>query len=135
MTIFVGSVFGLLASVMIVLVYIGGFMLLDKADEWKLRTVIVLIILTFTLTCCITITITTEEENIYVAQYVAQKQTIEQSLRNENLTGLERVELVQKATELNGELAKRKARYSKWYYVVWGEKNLYDDIELINLGK
>ena len=76
----------------------------------------------------------TENEKIYVQKYLAQKQTIEMSLKNEDLTGLERIELVKQATELNGEVAKRKARFQLWHFVVY-DNTIYDNVELIKLTK
>ena len=76
--------------------------------------------------------INTNSEKIYVKKYLAQKHTIEQSLKNENLTGLERIQLVNKATELNGEFAEKKAHFELWYFVVY-DNTIYDGVELINL--
>ena len=78
--------------------------------------------------------ITTQEEKVYVQKYLAQKQTIEMSLENEDLTGLERIELVKQATELNGEVAERKARFQLWHFVVY-DNTIYDNVELIKLTK
>lgn len=78
--------------------------------------------------------ITTEEERVYVQKYLAQKQTIEMSLENEELSGFERIELVKQATELNGELAERKARFQLWHFVVY-DNTIYDNVELIKLTK
>ena len=74
----------------------------------------------------------TEEERIFIAGFEAQKQTIEMSLDNENLSGLEKIELVKKATELNGELAERKSRFNMWHYVSY-DNSMYNDIEPISL--
>lgn len=76
--------------------------------------------------------INTEEEKVYVQKYLAQKQTIEMSLENEELSGLEKIELVNQATELNGELAERKARFELWHFVVY-DNTIYDEVELIDL--
>lgn len=46
--------------------------------------------------------------------YKAKKYTIEQSLQNNELTGLERIELVNQAVELNGWLAETKCEIMKW---------------------
>lgn len=78
--------------------------------------------------------INTQEGKVYVQKYLAQKQTIEMSLENEALTGLERIELVKQATELNGELAERKARFQLWHFVVY-DNTIYDNVELIKLTK
>ena len=56
------------------------------------------------------------------------------SLENEELSGLERIELVKQATELNGELAERKARVQLWHFVVY-DNTIYDNVELIKLTK
>lgn len=69
----------------------------------------------------------------FVAEYQAQKYTIESSLENADLTGLERIELVKLATELNKDLAARKYNFNKWYNVHY-DNSIYDDIEFINLG-
>lgn len=76
----------------------------------------------------------TENEKVYVQKYLVQKQTIEMSLQNEDLTGFERIELVRQATELNGEVAERKARFQLWHFVVY-DNTIYDNVELIKLTK
>lgn len=78
--------------------------------------------------------INTQEEKVYVQKYLAQKQTIEMSLENEDLTGLERIEIVKQATELNGKVAERKARFQLWNFVVY-DNTIYDNVELIKLTK
>ena len=78
--------------------------------------------------------INTENERVYVEKYLAQKQTIEISLASEDLTGYERVQLVTKATELNGELAEKKARFDLWHFVVY-DNTIYDNVEFINLNR
>ena len=74
----------------------------------------------------------TEDERIFIAKFEAQKQAIEMSLDNENLSGLEKIELVKKATELNVELAERKSRFNMWHYVSY-DNSMYDNIEPISL--
>jgi hypothetical protein len=69
-----------------------------------------------------------------VAKYEAQKATIEQSLDSDVLSGLERIELVNEAAELNGELAERKAQSERWH-VVYYEDGIYDNVESICIGK
>lgn len=75
--------------------------------------------------------LTTENERVYVAKYEMQKLTIEQSLASDMLTGLERVELVNKAIELNGELAERKARFDLWHTVHY-DNSIYDNVDFIS---
>ena len=76
----------------------------------------------------------TEDERIFIAKFNAQKSTIEQSLNSDVLSGLERVQLVNQATELNGELSERKVLYERWHHVCYSD-NLYDDVEFIILGE
>ena len=78
------------------------------------------------------IDVNTTNENIYIEQYKAQKETIEQSLSSDALSGLERIELVNKSVDINGEVAARKAKSKLWYYV-YNDKHIYDDVELIDL--
>lgn len=78
------------------------------------------------------IAINDEQQKLFIVQYEAQKEVIESSLESEVLTGFERVELVKQASELNGELATRKAKYDIWHYVTY-EDGLYDNIEPIRL--
>jgi NADH:ubiquinone oxidoreductase subunit 5 (subunit L)/multisubunit Na+/H+ antiporter MnhA subunit len=74
----------------------------------------------------------TEDERLFIAKFEAQKQTIEMSLDNENLSGLERIELVKQASELNGEMAERKAKLQVWHYITYNN-SMYDNIEPISL--
>lgn len=69
----------------------------------------------------------------FVVEYQAQKYTIEASIENSDLTGLERIELVKLATELNKKLASRKYDFDKWYNVHY-DNSIYDGVEFINLG-
>ncbi len=78
------------------------------------------------------IAINDERQKLFIVQYEAQKEVIESSLESEVLTGFERVELVKQASELNGELATRKAKYDIWHYVTY-EDGLYDNVEPIRL--
>lgn len=74
--------------------------------------------------------LTTHGDMVYVEKYTIEKETLESSIHSELLSGAERVSLVNKAIELNGELAERKANFSKWYYVTY-DKSIYDDVEFI----
>lgn len=72
----------------------------------------------------------TDSHKAYLQKYLAQKETIEMSLESDNLSGFERVELVKQASELNGELAERKA-YIKYWYSGVSDNTIYDNIEFI----
>jgi ABC-type siderophore export system fused ATPase/permease subunit len=125
-----------------VLLGIVGFMLgagisetfISEHRHYKLyfAVPIILAIVSFVASIFTVIGIATEQEHIYIATYEAQKETIEQSIDSETLTGFERIELVKTATELNGEMTKRKAKANRWH-VVYYDNTLYDYIEPISL--
>lgn len=77
--------------------------------------------------------INTEDHKLWLAEYEAQKYTIEASIDSETLSGLERIELVSKAAELNGDLAYRKEAIKLWHHVIYGDKSIYDDVEMIQI--
>ena len=51
----------------------------------------------------------------WTSEYKIQKETIESSLKSEKIGGLERVELVKMAQELNKELVENQYRCQQWY--------------------
>ena len=73
------------------------------------------------------------EHKAYAQKHLAQKQTIEMSLENDKLSGLERIELVKQAVELNGKLAERKTAIKHWNSGVL-DNTIYDEIEFIKLN-
>ena len=75
----------------------------------------------------------TKDAKTFIASYEAEKFTIEYSLNADALTGFERIELVKRASELNGELAARKEKSTFWTWVYF-EKGIYDNVEFIDLG-
>lgn len=82
--------------------------------------------------CYVGATIDNNSHRAFVASYNAQKFTIEQSLRNSDLSGFERIELVRQASELNGEIAVRKTRIQQWNYFHIDD-SIYDGVEYITL--
>lgn len=70
-----------------------------------------------------------------LASFEAQKQTIEQAISNESLGGLERIELVNQASELNAWLAEEKIKLTKWskFDIYQEVKDLYANAEYISL--
>jgi apolipoprotein N-acyltransferase len=104
----------------------------DIDDKWM---VIIPMIVGFILTIAFTflgIGINTEEAMEYRANFDAQKDIIEQSLELDELSGLERIDLVTKAAELNGEMAAKMVSAERWH-VVFYDDTIYDDVELIKL--
>lgn len=51
----------------------------------------------------------------WTKSYEVQKETIEDSLNNDKIGGLERVELLKQANELNNALVYRQVKCVKWY--------------------
>jgi hypothetical protein len=76
----------------------------------------------------------TDSHKVFLQVYLVQKETIEMSLESDNLSGFERIELVKQATELNGELTKRKT-YIKYWYSGVSDNTIYDNVEFINLNR
>lgn len=132
------SIFGIIAITFLILcllyLLINIPYFLDEYSDAYFTTNSIIVVILWIASIFVGIGITTEEEKVYVQKYLAQKQTIEMSLENEALTGLERIELVKQATELNGELAERKARFQLWHFVVY-DNTIYDNVELIKLTK
>ena len=130
------SIFGIIGlSIAIAMIVFLVFALCDicveiESDKFWIIAIVVSIAI---LICSILVGIglTTENERIYVAKYEMQKLTIEQSLASDMLTGLERIELVNKAIELNGELAERKARFDLWHTVYY-DNSIYDNVDFIS---
>lgn len=89
-----------------------------------------LLVVLFVIGTFVGIGIVTDDARVYATRFEVQKTTIEQSLSSDTLTGLERIELVNKAIELNGELAERKAYADLWHVVLYDE-SIYDNVEFI----
>lgn len=126
LTFLIATILGLIA----VLVCCGIEEFIYKDTNWYITTPVIIGVVIWISAIFIGIGINTEEEKVFVKKYLAQKQTIESSLEVEELSGLERIELVKQATELNGELAERKARFELWHFVVY-DNTIYDNVELI----
>ena len=134
------NIFGVIACCFAVCLFVALIYILifgvslenDSSLFWKLSAIAFLVV--WAGAVFIGIGINTQEEKVYVQKYLAQKQTIEMSLENEELTGLERIELVKQATELNGKIAERKARFQLWHFVVY-DNTIYDNVELVKLTK
>lgn len=135
------SIFGIIGISLILALIMGGISLMITLDicnmdedEPKPWIIALCITLTFMILLpFIGIGIDTEDERCFVASYEAQKATIEQSLESDQLTGFERAQIVNKATELNGELANRLYYFNLWHNVHY-DNSIYDNVEPINLG-
>lgn len=121
---------------------LGGLVLTSYAEETYMNEANYEKLIAILITVCIFlwsifipigVAINTECHKVWIAGYEAQKETIEASIVSENLSGLERVELVAVAAELNAELATRKARFNLWHHVTFDD-TLYDDVDLIQIN-
>ena len=136
------SIFGiiLLALLLAGVIFAVGIFIFGVINEWddlSRGQMIALIIISGTIWIggiFIGIGLNTESDRIFIAKYNAQKYTIEQSLKSDVLSGLERVQLVNQAAELNGELSERKTMYERWHHVCY-DNTIYDDAEFITLGE
>lgn len=130
------SIFGIIGisigiSICVLLICILIAFSIDKecdAKFWAFSLAIMAIVLVGGI--LLGVGISTTNERIYIARYEVQKQTIEQSLASNMLTGLERVELVNKAIELNGELAEHKAKFNLWHTIYY-DNSIYDNVDFI----
>ena len=68
-----------------------------------------------------------------VRQFESAKATYSEAIKSEDITGLERIEIVNKITEENKILARLKYDATKWYYFYLPD-NLVDNLEPIKLS-
>ncbi len=68
-----------------------------------------------------------------VKQFESAKATYSEAIKSEDISGLERIEIVNKITEENKTLARLKYDATKWYYFYLPD-NLVDNLEPIKLS-
>lgn len=95
---------------------------------------ILLVIIIVTLITVMAANIERHKVNAEVEGYKMVKYTIEQSLENDNLTSLERIELVKQASEYNKWLGEAKYKVTVWYNFHLDEDNVLQ-LEEIKLDK
>lgn len=105
----------------------------DRGKNISIVMAIIIGILSAILVCVGLTNLDNNIEQEFIANFEAQKVVIEESIQNEDLTGYERIQLVNNAAELNGELAKRKVKIGHWYNFHIDD-NLYNDVTPISLG-
>lgn len=127
--IFLGFILGLL----------GLFWLLPLMDlyEWYYKLIFIgLCVLTFIITMTIGGIIGKYEDKFeyqkYIESYIAQKEIYEASLKDDKLTGLERINLISNISSINSELEEKKIEYKKWYYY-YLDYSLIEELKLIEL--
>lgn len=105
----------------------------ERGENLSIIMGTILGILVAILVCVGFTTLDNNLEQEFIANFEAQKVLIEESIQNEALTGYERIQLVNNAAELNGELAERKVKISHWYNFHIDD-DLYNDVTPISLG-
>lgn len=109
-----------------------------KKGKIKKRLSIYLVIIAYIFIVCISsyfgAFLSNENLAREVEKYKANKYTIETSLQNNNLTGLERIELVKQASEQNSWLAEKRYEVQQWYNF-YLNKDIVVKLELIDLYK
>lgn len=129
------SIFGIIGLSIMITAFIVAFHFLicavmDNYDSaLNKKTLVIYVVLTL-VAVFVGIAINTESETIFIDKYIAQKTTIEQSLESTSISDMERIELVNKAVDLNGELASHKSRYERWHHVTY-DRTMYNDVEFI----
>lgn len=68
-----------------------------------------------------------------IAKFEMAKETYSGAIKNKDISGLERIEIVNKIVEENKKLARLKHDASKWYYFYLPD-DLVENLELIKLG-
>lgn len=70
----------------------------------------------------------------YINSYIAKKEVIERSITNNNLSDLEKIEIVKQIVELNGELAEKKIEYNQkllYFYLNNSKINTLEEIKFV----
>ena len=124
-------------GIVLVLVYLGLEAIYEYEWGEKIFKTIryICVIICFVSWCLITSVLIDSEKinnDSWTQQYISQKQLIEDSLNNEKLSGLERLELVKQANELNAELIDKQIKCVKWYNFTMDDDVL--KLELVSLN-
>ena len=115
-----GIILGFIVLILIfILIGLGFYVAFDLYWDWDSKKVVIITtiysIIAITISFFVPYYVEKEDSNSYVNSYAIKKATIEESLKNEALTGFERAELVKQATEINADLAQKKYEITKWY--------------------
>lgn len=110
----------------------GLFALIPLAENEYLIGVIVIVI---SIVLCGLIGI--YADNIYyqeyINSYIAKKDVIEESITNDNISDLEKIEIVKQIVELNGELAEKKIEYNQKFLYFYLDSSKINELEKIKI--
>lgn len=126
--IILGATFSSLVSIIIYLTLIERGL-----EEYRWLAAIIIIILGTFIGAKIGIALDKYYYETKIEQFKMSKQTIEASIINNKLSGLERVELVQLAVKENKWLAEIKVDVTKWWYFHLDE-SLLENLQPITFG-
>lgn len=104
----------------------------DKVSPIVMWVVAALITILFFAVGYISITsIVNVENQQFCASFEAKKTTYELSIKDENITGLERLQITQNIMELNGDLASEQVNVTQWYNFNISEENRNKTLSLM----
>ena len=112
---FIGILIGLVLVCFAILIGIPSTVPTAKIRVVKIVMTLCIGFAMFVASVCVGHYIEVESNHKYIASYSIKKETIETSINSNNLSDIEKIELVKIATELNGELAKKQYKCGKWY--------------------
>ena len=112
---FLGILIGLVLVCFAILIGIPSTVPTAKIRAIKIAITLCVALVLFISSVCVGHYIEVESSHKYIASYSIKKETIETSINSDNLSDIEKIELVKMATELNGELAGKQYKCGKWY--------------------
>ena len=112
--------------------------LVDAYEWWHYAIPIGLCILTFIISMTIGGIWGKYEDKFeykkFINSYISQKTIYEESLKDDKLSGLERINLINNISAINSELEEKKVEYKKWYYY-YIDYSKIEELEKIKLGE
>lgn len=124
-------VLGIVAGSMIsILVSILAFFIYDAIYERTIGKIVIVVAFTICTAVLILMPLATVNYDVncyksWTKEYQIQKETIESSIKSEKISGLERVRLLEMASQLNKELVQNQYRCQQWYGFT-GDKEVLD---------
>lgn len=118
---------GILASFFIFLI---GTIISD--DNFELFIFIPIAIVVIFISACIGKDISIKEYELYIRDWKNTKEVIESSMENENISDLEKIELIKTITEYNMQLEGLKTKVTYWwnYYL---DDSKVNELEIIKI--
>lgn len=143
----IGFFIGIIAAALVLLIIAGindGMDFDNTFTDWDIKTdktylttygkiniVVAVVVLCLSMFIGARIHIRIFEDDI--RQFESAKATYSEAIKSEGITGLERIEIVNKIAEENKTLARLKYDTTKWYYFYLPD-NLVDNLEPIKLN-